>query len=133
MYFYRSTNLDLAIETPPEIQACLKTILHIIQRTFVSSNNELHDRLQWPLFLAGIETDDVIYRDWIMSRLTKGRVRGALGQIIEQQTSCGRRMTIAEIRSLLWDRSVPVLEGSSSELCSLPNSQDWFLESITNT
>jgi hypothetical protein len=94
--------LDLSIETPPEIQNSLKMILTIIQRTFASRSTELHDRLQWPLFLAGIETNDTIYREWIFSRLTSDHVSAALQQALDAQEFKGRRLRMAEIRDMLY-------------------------------
>jgi hypothetical protein len=98
---YRSVVLDLADPTPPDIQASLKTILTIIQRTFSSTSTELHDRLQWPLFLTGIETNDAVYREWILTRITSQRVAEALIEITEAQENAGQRLSMLEVRSVL--------------------------------
>jgi hypothetical protein len=49
--------------------------LSIVQITFAYNGIELHERLQWLLFLAGIETNDMVYREWIISKFTSYRVR----------------------------------------------------------
>jgi hypothetical protein len=36
IYYFRTVNLDPSIETPSEVQTALKTVLCIIERTFVS-------------------------------------------------------------------------------------------------
>jgi hypothetical protein len=54
------------------------------------------------LFLAGIETNDTIYREWIFSRLTSDRVSLALQQALDAQQFTGKRLGMAEIRNLLY-------------------------------
>ena len=55
------------------------------------------------MFIAGIETDDGIYREWILSRLAKSRAKQALQQTIELQTTSGKRLRVNEIKNLLWE------------------------------
>jgi hypothetical protein len=66
MYCSRSTIVDLKMLNPHEVSVALKTLLSIVQITFAYNGIELHERLQWPLFLAGIETNDMVYREWII-------------------------------------------------------------------
>jgi len=109
------------MDTPPEYQKCLKTLLTITSRTFASRNSELYDRLQWPLFIAGIETEDEIYQNWI-SMLSSGRAAAALERVLNAQNVAGKRLTMHEIRGLLYD---------NEELTNfLPASSDSFLEVI---
>lgn len=89
------------METPPAVQTALKTLISIFQRTFAAtSSTELHDRLQWPLFLACIETDDAIYREWIISKLTNNRMKSVLRRALDAQLLSGRRQRIHEIKQL---------------------------------
>jgi len=111
------------MDTPPEYQKCLKTLLTITSRTFASRNSELYDRLQWPLFIAGIETDDEVYRNWI-SMLSRGRAAEALERVLYIQNVSGKRMTMHEIRELLSDAEELTLP--------IPASSDPFLETIQN-
>ena len=90
------------MEAPADIQNSLSIVLNIVQRTFPPTSTELHDRLQWPLFLAGIETKDAIYREWILSRLTSRRVAAALERTLDAQARAGRRLSMTEIRNLLY-------------------------------
>jgi hypothetical protein len=118
IYYFRSTISDLSIETPPEIQTSLKAVLTIIQRTFSSRSTELHDRLQWPLFLAGIETNDPIYREWIFSRLTSDRVATVLQQTLDAQSFSGKRLHVVQIRNMLCSSQVFSLHESASAFFS---------------
>lgn len=101
IYWFRCTVSSLTIATPAEIESCIKSILTIVQRTFSGRSTELHDRLQWPLFLAGIESSDSIYREWIFSRITSDRVAKALRDILDAQIIAGGRLSMLEVRSLL--------------------------------
>jgi hypothetical protein len=105
IYYFRSTVWDLKIETPQEIENSLKTILTITQRTFSTRSTELHDRLQWPLFLTGIETNDPIYQEWIFSRLTGTNVATSLQQILDAQALDGQRLSMIEIKDMLYSRT----------------------------
>jgi len=119
VYYFRSTIYDLGMETPPEIQTSLKILLTIIQRTFASKGTEMHDRLQWPLFLAGIETSDPIYKEWIFSRITSSQVSAALRRTLDAQDLCGQRLKMPEIRDLLYDNEGLILEGDNGFLQSI--------------
>jgi hypothetical protein len=123
VYYFRAKVADIEMEAPPDIQVALKNILNIIRRTFASNGNELHDRLQWPLFLAGIETDNGFYSDWILSRISKNKAKGVLETVIQRQTyseSRLKRLTIHQIRGLL-------LEGHTNESFSFTRlEQDSF-------
>jgi hypothetical protein len=109
IYFFRSTlpssSLPLSIPTPLHITEAIKTLLTIIERTFVSKGTELHDRLQWPLFLAGIETDDLVYRRVILERMTSRRVEKALRRILERQKREGRRLEMRSVRGFFYEES----------------------------
>jgi hypothetical protein len=95
-------------------------VLTIIQQTFCSRSTELHDRLQWPLFLAGIETNDTIYREWIFSRLTSDRVAAALQRTLDAQAFAGQRLSMVEIRNMLYNGVEPsVLPIDSDYLTSI--------------
>lgn len=71
----------------------------------MSKGTELHDRLQWPLFLAGIETDDLVYRRVILERMTSRRVEKALRRILERQKREGRRLEMGSVRGCFYGGS----------------------------
>jgi hypothetical protein len=109
------------METPPEICTALKNLLSIVQQTFAFNGTELHKRLQWPLFLAGVETDDMIYREWIISKLTSYRVLGALKSTLDAQRRTGQRLRMTEIRDILYkDEEADLLTGQTAFLDAIP-------------
>ncbi|KAE8445734.1 hypothetical protein EG329_012913 [Mollisiaceae sp. DMI_Dod_QoI] len=121
VYYFRTTTVDSnTAEIPPDVQMALKHMLDIIKRTFASksrASNDLHDRLQWPFFLAGIETDDGIYRDWIVSNITNQRAKEALQKTIDHQSCSGKRLAMSVIKALLCESelvsSYPLSEENS--------------------
>jgi hypothetical protein len=127
IYYFRTTVPDILMEAPEDVQIALENLVAIIQRTFDSNGNKLHDRLQWPLFLAGIETHQSFF--WILSRIAKNRTRAALETVIQRQSYSGKRLkrlTIYEIRSLLF-------EGQTSEPLTLAGvGQDSFWDTLVN-
>ncbi|KUJ09596.1 uncharacterized protein LY89DRAFT_690066 [Mollisia scopiformis] len=124
VYYFRAIISDSnTAEIPQDIKQALDIMLDIIQRTFASKSSELHDRLQWPLFLAGIETDNGLYRKAIMSSITSRRAREALQKTIDHQTCSGKRLAMSVIKALLCESDVePVYSFSSG--------QDSFLDTI---
>lgn len=124
IYYFRTVILDPSIETPSEVQTALKTVLCIIERTFVSGRDEYHDRLDSPLFLAGIETGDRIYKGWILSRISIS-ARTALQQAMDIQSLSESRLGMCEIRALLSGR----INGD----LAMETGQRTFLELITES
>jgi hypothetical protein len=101
IYYFRSTVSNLTVATPLDINTSIDVVLTIIKRTFSSQSTELHDRLQWPLFLAGIETENTIYQDWILLRLTNKGVTEALQSVWDARALVRRRLSMLEVRQLL--------------------------------
>lgn len=112
------SDLDWGADARPEIKQYVETILTIVERTFESRGTELHDRLQWPLFLAGIETQNPIYRSWIKSRLSTDSAVGALQRTLDAQELAGRRLKMVEIRELLSFSEAPALLSSHDDYIS---------------
>lgn len=122
VYYFRVNTSDSdTTEIPSDVQLALKNMLDIIQRTFASKSSDLHDRLQWPLFLAGIETDNGIYRNWIVSNITSRRAREALQKTIDHQSCSGKRLAMSVIKALLCESDLDPLE------------RDHFLDTIVET
>lgn len=61
------------IRTDPESQDAAREIIHISYRLRKAKYLESPRSLLWPLplFIAGIESTDEIYQDWILSYLTE--------------------------------------------------------------
>lgn len=61
----------------------------------------MDERFQWPLFMAGIETSDNIYKEWIHAKLKKVRLSEALKRISEIQDKTRSRLSIPLIRQIM--------------------------------
>ena len=95
--------------TPPNVQTALNSLLAIAQRTFSSGQREYSELYRWILFCAGIETQDAIHREWVLSRLPNIMLKRIVGHIVQWQQINGRRMEMTMIRKLLRSRQGPDL------------------------
>lgn len=85
------------VEDP--IVRVVATLLTLIQKALASGIAGQLDRLQWPLFWAGTETDDLIYREWILNKLVDPALRNALEIIFVEQPG-GTRLGLDRIREI---------------------------------
>jgi len=102
IYHFRSSITDAKDkeERPFAVSRALAAILDIAQRTFATGNEELYERMQWPLFMAGLETSDAIHKEWILEKLSIGTFKETLSEITRIQESSGKRSGIGEVRKL---------------------------------
>lgn len=68
--------------------------------------------MQWPLFLAGIETKDPIHQEWIMAHMQRDSLRVALKRTLQIQKHTGCRLSMAAVRDTL----APDSEGQDASL-----------------
>ncbi|KAH8680747.1 hypothetical protein BX600DRAFT_504502 [Xylariales sp. PMI_506] len=114
IYLFRCTLDEPSTETPGSVQAALNAILLIARRVLgpenaiggsgpsrgsgVGEDHALFHRLEWPLFIAGVETNDVIYQDWILQKLAKGNTRLVFEKVLDAQARTGQRVGIEFLR-----------------------------------
>ncbi|KAJ5587258.1 uncharacterized protein N7459_003023 [Penicillium hispanicum] len=112
IYLFRCTLEDPTIPSPPDVESCLNAVIQITGRVFQTNNNRtdsssdenkdedvLFHRMEWPLFIAGAETKDSIYQDWIVQKMYRRRsTQRALQKIIEEQSRTGRRVGVEFMR-----------------------------------
>ncbi|WXC42665.1 hypothetical protein QX201_002441 [Fusarium graminearum] len=113
IYIFRCAVEPQGGETPPQILRSLKAVLQIARSVLKSEcrdleaaggtreNEEIFHRLEWPLFIAGVETQDVFYQDWIVRRMYKTRIKKALESVLEEQARAGKRVGVEFMRQAL--------------------------------
>ena len=82
----------------------LKSIMNLAYQSYKHGGDEALLRVAWPLFLAVLETDDMLHRDWILDRFTTLRKYGKnyerahrfLVDTISRQQSIGRRVNLRD-------------------------------------
>jgi hypothetical protein len=62
--YYRLTGTISSTDT--QRTAGLKQIVTLAHITYADQGMEALARMGWPLFIAGLETDDSVHRDWIL-------------------------------------------------------------------
>lgn len=82
----------------------LKGIMNLAYQSFKHGGDEATARVAWPLFLAVLETDDMLHRDWILDRFSAFRKYGKnyeracrfLEQSIPRQQQIGKRIDLRD-------------------------------------
>ncbi|KAK4211218.1 hypothetical protein QBC37DRAFT_18806 [Rhypophila decipiens] len=77
----------------------LDKLLTLIQRSLAVPDKGQTDRMQWPLFWAGIEADTQFSRDWISDKLVNPSLNNAL-QIVLMEQADGSRISVRRIREI---------------------------------
>jgi hypothetical protein len=89
--------------TPPEVQSSIAAILQIAQRSFAEKQQgQMIGRFRLPLFMAGIETSDGIYKEWIRTKLKKVQLSRAFKRILEMQHKSGKRISMPLVKQIMW-------------------------------
>ena len=79
----------------------MNAILSTAQRAHSAPHDDnLIERFHWPLFMAGIETQDSIHREWVMGKLHGARLKMAFERICEIQKA-GRRIPMPVVRQIM--------------------------------
>lgn len=103
---------DLEVAAPLAIQFCVSSIVQLAQRCLSRGPSEaVKSRFQWSLFMAGIETTDNVYKEWINSKFKSARVSAAFTYVINLQDRTGKRASTSLLTRILGGKgSAPSLE-----------------------
>ncbi|KAF2798606.1 hypothetical protein K505DRAFT_232887 [Melanomma pulvis-pyrius CBS 109.77] len=80
----------------------LREILNMAYQSFKHDGDEAIIRVAWPLFMAALETDDLLHRDWVLDRFAAigkygknfERAHRFLKEMIPAQQNLGRRIEL---------------------------------------
>lgn len=92
----------------------LREIMNLAYQSFKHDGDDAMIRVAWPLFIAALETDDLLHRDWVLDRFAAiskygknfERAHRFLIEVIPMQQQFGKRV---DIRSQLETRGQFVL------------------------
>ncbi|KAJ3495450.1 hypothetical protein NLG97_g3392 [Lecanicillium saksenae] len=108
IYSYRCFLVDHSFDqaAPTIIQSCVSSIVQLAQRCLSRGPAEaMQARFQWPLFMAGIETTDNVYKEWINTKFKSLRVSAAFTHIWSLQEKSGRRISMSLLSEILSARN----------------------------
>ncbi|EFQ35519.1 hypothetical protein CGRA01v4_00009 [Colletotrichum graminicola] len=85
-------------------RSALREIMNLAFQAFKHEGDESMARIAWPLFIVALETDDLLHRDWVLSRFqgmsqfskNLDRAHVFLKQTIEIQNRLGKRVDVRE-------------------------------------
>ncbi|EXF75216.1 hypothetical protein CFIO01_12411 [Colletotrichum fioriniae PJ7] len=102
--FLRLTRFDATPMLSARQRNALREIMNLAFQAFKHEGDEAMTRIAWPLFMVALETDDLLHREWVisrfqaMSRFSKNldRAHIFLKDIIEMQNRLARRVDVRE-------------------------------------
>jgi len=108
--FYHAVVLDFmritAFKEPlgGQQRSALKSIMNLAYQSYKHGGDEALTRVAWPLFLAVLETDDMLHRDWILDRFDAfgkygknyERAHRFLVNTVPRQQQIGKRLDLRD-------------------------------------
>lgn len=92
-----------------KIADIVESLMMLLQRSLANQDSGQSDRLQWPLFWAGVETRDQFKQGFILLELKDQALNVALREIFQMQET-GVRLAMAEIQRVLQVSCVGLLD-----------------------
>ena len=86
---YQSYQIDTPPSPASHPQAIAAQIIHLAERAIRTVGSVELDRFQWPLFWAGVETDNHVYQYFVLSNLINNDLHAALQAVLRERASVG--------------------------------------------
>jgi hypothetical protein len=89
----------------PLQKAALREIVKLAFEAYKGVSDSAILRISWPLFIAALETDDSVHREWIMTRFRDLQKHGknyrrafrVLDSAVKKQDKSGRRVSVLRL------------------------------------
>ncbi|KAH9223915.1 hypothetical protein DL95DRAFT_440081 [Leptodontidium sp. 2 PMI_412] len=103
LQFLRITRFDKGLDERQRLS--LREIMTLAFKSFKQEGDTAMMRITWPLFMAGLETDDLLHREWILDRfrnlgrfgMNYKRAFLLLEAVIDQQERLGERVNMLDL------------------------------------
>ncbi|KAK4181525.1 hypothetical protein QBC36DRAFT_342065 [Triangularia setosa] len=92
-------NMPFSSRQAAKIADTVNSLMLLIQKSLATGRQDQPDRMQWPLFWAGIETTDRFKRVWVLGELKDEGLLQALRCVLLLQEG-GTRVGMAKIREI---------------------------------
>ncbi|KGO61226.1 Amidohydrolase [Penicillium expansum] len=96
----RCTGSSFGSRASPPTERALASLLTLAQRICSRSSPPKFERFHWALFIAGIETNDLLHREWILGKIAGVRLNMAITKVLAAKDRSGT-ISMATIRKLL--------------------------------
>ena len=101
IYLCRGQGVGFGARPIPEgIEASITSLMTAAHKAISVAPIQQLERLQWSLLIAAIETEDLIYRDWLRKIVCDVALQMLLTGIEKVKTLNGGTITMLEIRNL---------------------------------
>lgn len=101
IYLLRSRSQGFGGTRSPLIHNALQSLISTAHLALTVGRVQLLERFQWALLIAGVETDDVVHRDWIISNISDPQLEKMLGIILDKKRQLGGEVTMSTIRQMI--------------------------------
>ncbi|PVH84865.1 hypothetical protein DL98DRAFT_410525 [Cadophora sp. DSE1049] len=103
LQFLQITRFDQGLDERQRLS--LREIMTLAFKSFKHEGDTAMMRISWPLFMAGLETDDLLHREWILDRfrslgrfgLNYKRAFLLLETVMEKQEKLGERVNMLDL------------------------------------
>ncbi|CAD6449330.1 4aa34d9b-737b-464e-86c0-5e32afcf8621 [Sclerotinia trifoliorum] len=102
IYFARSGSSSFGEEATPDIKAVLSQLLLFAMHVCPAGSKQPVYEFQWSLFIAAVETNDMIHQEWLQARITNHRLRKALQRISSFKRSNMGKISLSKVREIFW-------------------------------
>ncbi|EDN99373.1 hypothetical protein SS1G_02227 [Sclerotinia sclerotiorum 1980 UF-70] len=101
IYFARSGSSSFGEEVTPDVKAILSQLLLFAMHACPAGPQQPVYEFQWSLFIAAVETNDMIHQEWLQARITNHRLREAFQRISSFKRSNMGTISLSKVREIL--------------------------------
>ncbi|KAF5659126.1 allantoate ureidosuccinate permease [Fusarium heterosporum] len=99
IYLYRSRDTFFGeTPVPADIERALRELVSAAYHTIPAGPVQLLERFQWALLIAGIETHDLVYRDWISASISDSVIKGVYNLVLSAKTLSAKGISMEAVR-----------------------------------
>ncbi|KAK6599184.1 hypothetical protein H4I96_08388 [Botrytis cinerea] len=101
VYFARCKSSSFGAESSTEIKTALSQLLRFAMYVSPTGSQQPVYEFQWSLFIAAIETNDMIHQEWLQGRITDHRLRKALQRISSFKRNNLGTISLSKVRQII--------------------------------
>ncbi|KAJ8062836.1 hypothetical protein OCU04_008091 [Sclerotinia nivalis] len=101
IYLARSGSSSFGAEGTPDIKAVLSQLLLFGMHICPAGSQQPVYEFQWSLFIAAVETNDMIHQEWLQARISNHRLRAALQRISSFKRSNLGTISLSKVREII--------------------------------
>jgi hypothetical protein len=101
IYLLRCTSIGFGGHRSPALQETLQSLILTAYRTLAKGPIALSERFQWSLLIAGMETNDIIQQEWILSKISDPGIQSLLKAVRDEKKKWGGEIRMSKVREMV--------------------------------